>query len=779
VRDAETGEQLGYVMVRDSLSGQGTLTNPYGFFSLSVPAEQQTLRFYSPGYKPKVLHLAVQQDSTLSLSLQVSALVDTVRIREVRPYSSQDVHSSAIVIPIQQLKRMPGLGGESDALKAMQLLPGVQFGVEGTAGLYVRGGSPDQNLILLDEMPVYNVNHLFGFFSLFHPDALKSAELIRGAFPARYGGRLSSVINLHSREGNREGFAGSAALGLVSGRASVEGPLLGGKASYFVAGRRTWIDALSRPILRLVYDRQGIEGTAGYHFYDVIGKLNYRINERDQVFVSYYGGNDQAALRIAQDVGIDSVRLRNTNQLRWGNHTVSLRLNRIRSPKRFEKWLLGFTQYRFRSESRFEQEFLRTSSDGYELSVGHYSRIQDVIARYHTDFQANSGLMLSAGAEVSGKWFLPDITVFQVEEQQSVTDTAVQNRYMSATGTLYGEADWRVSERLRIYGGLRAELFQADGWWKPSLQPRLSLRYSFSDRSSFKLAGSYVYQYLHLLTNTGVGLPTDLWVPATAQIRPSRSWQGVAGLYHDLGTQVTLALEGYYKDMQGVIEYQDGASFYNAFDTWENKVTVGRGESYGAELFAHKTSGRWQGWMSYTLSWANRQFPEIDQGQPFPYRYDRRHNFSINASCQLTPQRSLAATWVYLSGSRASVPTYRYDTPGQEFQESYLSLFQNRFIDLGSFATQLDQRNRFQLRPYHKLDVSYRSTKEKKRWTRTWVWGIYNVYGRFNPAAITIEQEPIYFSTPGQTSKSVRYASRVREYAYFRFLPYFEWEIRF
>ncbi len=653
------------------------------------------------------------------------------------------------------------------------------MGVEGTAGLYVRGGSPDQNLILLDEMPVYNVNHLFGFFSLFHPDALKSAELIRGAFPARYGGRLSSVINLHSREGNREGFAGSAAIGLVSGRASLEGPLWGGRGSYFVAGRRTWIDALSRPILNLVYDQQGVDGTAGYHFYDVIGKLNYRLNEEDQLFFSYYGGNDQASLRIAQTASGDSVQLRNDNRLRWGNHTVSLRLNRIRSARRFEKWLIGFTQYRFRSENRFEQAFLLGTDDGYDLSVGHYSRIQDLIARYHTDFQAQSGLMLSGGLELSGKWFRPDITIIQTEEAQAITDTTLQNTYASTTASLYGEADWRVSERLHVYGGLRTELFQADGWWQPSVQPRLSLRYSFSDCSSFKLGGSYVYQYLHLLTNTGVGLPTDLWVPATDQIRPARSWQGVAGLYHDLGTDLTLALEGYYKDMRGVIEYRDGASFYSAFDSWEDKVTVGRGESYGAEVFAHKTAGRWQGWLSYTLSWANRQFPDIDEGRPFPFRYDRRHNFSINASYQLTPQRSLAATWMYLSGSRASIPTYRYDTPHGEFQESYFSLFQNRFIDLGNFATQLEQRNNFQMRPFHKLDVSYRSTKEKKRWTRTWVLGVYNLYGRFNPVAMTVEQELVPVAVSGQAFNQLFFSPRVREYAYFRFLPYFEWEIRF
>jgi outer membrane receptor for ferrienterochelin and colicin len=707
--------------------------------------------------------------------------LDTVSIEALRPYSAMDVQAGGVVIPIEQLRNMPAIAGESDVLKAMQMMPGVQMGNEGTAGIYVRGGSPDQNLILLDEMPVYNVNHLFGYFSLFHPDALKSAELLRGSFPARYGGRLSSVIKLSSREGNRQDYHGSLALSPVSGRFTAEGPLLKDKASFFVAGRRTWLDAIARPVSALLFRAQSdgdVSGNLGYGFHDLIAKLNYQWNDQSQLFLSYYTGRDRASVQASSDFPEDSTEIRSRSSLSWGNHTVSLRYVHTHGTRLFSKVTAGYTQYNFLSENQYQlwNTSQNTALENYRF--GNASTIRDWIAKVQQDYHWSAKLALSWGAKFSQKWFHPRIEIRQQSIDSSLIEPPELARFTSNTSSLFVEGDWSPIAWFRLYAGVRGEYFQAQGYALPTLQPRVSMRVALSDRSSIKVAGGYVVQYLHLLTNTGVGLPTDLWVPATDLVPPEESWQGSLGFYHDFSPGLGLSVEGYYKNMLGLIEYEEGASFNRDFVSWESNVVNGQGRSYGVELLLHKTSGAWQGWLSYTLSKTDRTFVEINDGKPFPFRFDRRHNFSLFFSWEPKEGQALACSWTYLSGARASVPTYHYNVPQDEFEGSNSTFNPLTFQEFvfGRYATHLDQRNNYQLPDFHKLDISYRWSKVKTRGHRSWIVGVYNLYGRFNPVGIFLEQENI--PIPGSFGAS-RPVTRLKAYSYFRWVPSITWERSF
>ena len=777
IQDAGSGEYLGYARIFTAEYARGSLSDAYGRFSLSMPEGATTLAVQLAGYQTHTMNLTLVRDTLLTILLHpYDVALDTVAIEAARSYGIEAALGGGLVIPIAQLKQMPAIGGESDVMKAIQMLPGIQMGHEGTAGVYVRGGSPDQNLILLDDIPVYNVNHLFGFFSLFHPEALKSAELLRGTFPAKYGGRLSSVINLSSREGSRVSRQGSVALSPIAGRFTLEGPILQQKGSFFVAGRRTWLDAIARPVSALILQQQDeIDGSMGYGFHDLIAKVNYQPSPHQQLFLSYYGGQDRAALSLRNDFPDEGVRLRAASQLTWGNHTASLRYTHVHSPRLFSTATLGFTQYRFLSDNDFS---LRTSADNRLLEAylfGHSSRISDLIAKSHHTLSVHPTLTLSGGLELSQKWFRPAIEIRRLTTDSSRVADQQSPPFTGFTGSLYAEADWQPDPRIRLYAGLRGEYFQAGDYTLPTLQPRLSLHIRFSDKTALKVGGGSVVQYLHLLTNTGVGLPTDLWVPATGQVPPERSWQGSVGLYQDLAPGLYAAVEGYYKSMTGLIEYADGTSFLSAFDNWEDHVVRGGGRSLGVEFFLHKTTGQWQGWLSYTLSRTDRQFAVIDGGTPFPFRFDRRHNLSVFASWRPRPTRQWAASWTYMSGARASVPTYRYDIPEGEFDGSDLTLnpFALREFAFGQYATHLDTRNNFTLPPFHKLDLSYTWRKNKKHGYRQWVASVYNAYGRFNPAGIFLEQRTI---RDPQAPSGTRRITEIKALSYFRWVPSLSWE---
>lgn len=777
VKDAQTGESLPYAQVWVPAWSEGSLTNDYGFFSLTLNDTASQLCVRASGYQTACV--SIDRDSSYRISLMPQSkayALDTIQVQELRPTSQQAGH---LVVPVQQLARMPALLGEADALKGLQLLPGVQFGVEGTAGLYIRGGTPDQNLILLDEIPVYNVSHLFGFFSLFPPDALKSVELYRGGFPARYGGRLSSVIKLQTKDGNQAHWEKSFSLGILSGSTTLQGPLVKGKSSIFLTARRSWIDLLMRPLSRESLSRQDVNGSFGYDFYDFIGKVNYEISDRSRLFLSFYGGRDRNGLAVSTESQTDNRVSDNQGELRWGNLTGSLRLNHLYSDKLFSNTTLGYTQYRFRSwleNNLFENE-QRLNYTRFEQS----SLIRDWIFKHTVEFYPSPRHQWQMGLDASRQALTPDVQVAQTFLGNSLRDTSFNDQvFINYLAAAFVEHGWRPDERWHIQTGLRAEWAHLQGQSFVSLQPRVNAELALNPRMHLKGSYAYVRQYLHLLSSSGLALPADLWAPATPHTPPSRSHQGSLGLSYYWDQGINFSVEAYYKTMDQVVAYRDGADYYGTFDNWENQIVQGSGKAYGLEFFVHKPTGRFNGWLSYTLSRSTRQFEDINQGEPFPFRFDRPHNFSLNLSYALNnPNRRIGLTWMYTSGARITVPERRYDTP-RDIQDFMRGSAMNPITLEGTYgfynaAFNATERNNFSMTPFHKLDLVYAATKEKKGHQRTWTFGIYNLYGQRNALYVFFDGSAYY------DENTERYDPRgkLTEYSFLMWIPAIGYRLEF
>ncbi|MCY7356865.1 MAG: TonB-dependent receptor, partial [Rudanella sp.] len=652
----EAGSQEALIGVNVYLPGTttGTTTNTYGFYSLTLPKQDSVRLAYSfVGYEAILRTLPFQKDQQLNVNLQpgkdlTEVTVTSSRIEEKVSNSPQ---MSQIDIPVQQIKKIPAFLGEKDVLKVLQLMPGVQKGSEGSTGIYVRGGGPDQNLIILDDAIVYNANHLFGFFSVFNGDALKSVELTKGGFPARFGGRLSSVIDLNMKDGNREKLHGEGGIGLISSRLTLEGPLTKNKrpgqrssestrGSFLVSGRRTYLDVLAAPLIRAQSDGQT---RAGYYFYDFNAKANYDLGQKDKVYLSGYFGRDRFYAKDKEsgtDVGIS-----------WGNSTGTLRWNHLFSQRLFSNLSLIYSDYKFQISS---DERGRTGTDLFSLRYS--SGIRDFSLKYDFDFYPNPQHSLRFGAQTIQHRFTPSAIVLKNAGDTQFTQN-IDNIDVLESG-IYVEDTWRPNPYWRLNGGLRLSHFiqKQVNYLRP--EPRLSVAYMLKPDLSMKASYSLMNQYVHLLSNTGIGLPTDLWVPTTDRVAPQQSEQVAAGIAKDFNKSgLSLTVEGYYKTMKNIINYREGASFLLLNDptsaeqvSWEDNVTAGKGWSYGAEILLQKKAGRFSGWAGYTLSWTQWQFPELNGGRKFFPRYDRRHDISLVGIYELSKRITLSGTWVYGTG---------------------------------------------------------------------------------------------------------------------------------
>jgi hypothetical protein len=753
VRDATTGEELiGASVYHDGPVLQGTATNAYGFYSLTLPVDTVRLVASFIGYGDYRARVPLGGDTVLPILLQPAEALKEVTVSAQRAERlTERTQMSAIEVPVAQIKSLPAFLGEVDVLKVLQLLPGVQSGNEGATGLYVRGGGPDQNLILLDGVPVYNASHLFGFFSVFNADAVNKVDLIKGGFPARYGGRLSSVVDIRLKEGNNQGFHGSGAIGLIASKLLLEGPIgKDGKTSWLVSGRRTYIDLLAQPFIRLAADGSG----GGYYFYDLNAKINRRLSDKDRLFLSGYFGRDRFYF-VDRSKGrepgvVDEETFR--GELGWGNATGVLRWNRVWSNRVFSNLTATYSAYDFEIANDIEELYddgVTREESAFALRL--FSGIADAALRYDLDVVPGPDHYLRFGA--SGIWhrFRPSATSFDL----SVTGLPAENqlfesgRIQAGEFSAWAEDDWQIGSRVKANLGLHAAAFAVDGEWFTSLQPRVSARVLLAEDWSVKASYARMAQFIHLLSNAGIGLPTDLWVPATARVTPESSWQAAAGLSHDWGEAIEVSVEGYYKVMDGVVEYRDGATFLDdGTSDWQDKVVQGRGLSCGAELFVQKKTGRTTGWVGYTLSWTWRDFDELNGGERFPYRYDRRHDLSLAVVHRFTDRIEVSGAWVYGTGNAISLPVARYEGPS------------------GLPVLQYEGRNGFRMEPYHRLDVSARFSKEKRRYTRHFAVGVYNAYSRRNPFFLYAGSDD--FGNPAYKKVSL-----------FPVLPSFSWQFEF
>ena len=741
IKDAASGESLIGANIFEKSSLKGTSSNTYGFYSLTLQASTDTVTIlYSyVGYGARAVQLVLRQDTTLNIGLEDNALLEEIVITAEEAEKIQEVtQMSAVSVPIEQIKSMPAFLGEVDVLKTLQLLPGVQSGNEGTSGIYVRGGGPDQNLILLDGVPVYNASHLFGFFSVFNADAINNVQLIKGGFPARYGGRLSSVIDISMKEGNLNEFHGEGSIGIVASKLTLEGPIFKDKTSFIVSGRRTYIDLLTRPLIRASSD--GL-GTGGYYFYDLNAKVNHKFSNNDRVYLSAYLGNDRFFAKATDQYVEEGIKLEDSFEagLNWGNITSALRWNHVFNNKLFSNLTLTYSRYKFNIDNTLAFESLdneqrKVSSRG---GLEYLSGINDFAAKLDFDYIPSPNHYIRYGANVIRHRFNPGAsTVFSDDPEFPIDVTLKSRSYRSTEWAAYVEDDWQVSNRFKVNLGLHGSAFSVDKTLYQSLQPRIATRYLLTDELSLKASYARMTQYIHLLTNSGVGLPTDLWVPATDSVPPQQSHQVALGLARNYRGKYEISLEGYYKTMNNVIEYKEGASFAEPGRDWQTLVEIGDGWSYGAELLLQKKTGKTTGWIGYTLSWTNRQFDNLNFGKAFPYKYDRRHDASIALVHQWRENREFSFTWVFGTGNAISVPRSLY--AGEETSRSFSA------FDPGFFNSQevlyYGDRNSYRMKSYHRLDASV-TFRKKTRWgERAWVFGVYNAYSRKNPFFIYYDQ---------------------------------------
>ncbi|RNI31724.1 TonB-dependent receptor [Rufibacter latericius] len=721
VRDAQTGENLIGVAILNSVTGQGTATNAYGFYSLTLPKDSVKLVLSYVGYERQTFSAYLDKDmqQNLLLSPFATALSEVEIVNTREEDVRESTRMSTINMSVAQIKAVPALFGEVDVLKTLQLLPGVQSGGEGTSGLYVRGGGPDQNLILLDGVPVYNASHLFGFFSVFTAEALNNVELVKGGFPARYGGRLSSVLDISMKEGNMNEVDGEGSIGLIASRLTVGAPIKKDVASFIVSARRTYIDVLARPFMKKE------EGVGGYYFYDLNAKLNWKVSEKDRLYLSAYRGYDEFYADMERS---GDEREKSRAGLGWGNLTSAFRWNRVLNQRLFLNTHLTYTKYQFDISSEEESTY---QGESFNYKLKYLSNIRDLSTKFDFDFIPNPNHYIRFGGQYVHHQFQPGALQVRDNNGGSAEDLNVNTQKTNAQEVgLYIEDDLKLSERVKVNVGVRANGFLVNKETYSSIEPRASVRFIATEKLSLKASYAHMTQFIHLLTNSGIGLPTDLWVPSTEKIRPQRSRQVALGATRTIaGDKLEVSLEGYYKTMDHLIEYKEGASFIGISSSWDTKVTTGKGWAYGAELFLHKKTGRTNGWIGYTLAWSNRQFPDLNRGEKFPYRYDRRHDFEVVVIHQLKPNLTLSGTWVYGTGNSITLPEARY-VLGEAWEGGYGGT--QTYNDYGN-------RNGYRMAAYHRADISLSHTK-KKRWGEVVNnLSFYNAYNRKNPYFIYVQ----------------------------------------
>jgi outer membrane receptor for ferrienterochelin and colicin len=636
---------------------------------------------------------------------------------------------------------MPAFMGEVDVLKVLQLLPGVSAGSEGSSGLYVRGGGPDQNLILLDGVPVYNAAHLFGFFSVFNADAINRVELVKGGFPARYGGRLSSVVDISMKEGNSQKLKGEGSIGLIASRLTLEGPIIKNRTSFIVSGRRTYLDFITRPVIK---SQSGGKENAGYYFYDLNGKINHRINEKNRIYLSAYLGDDKGSYEGNDSFSTPDKSYTSTTHdelgIQWGNITTALRWNSIITNKLFSNVTATYSRYRFLIYANSQSKIVDNNEPRDDYFYTEYnSSIKDYALKADFDYIPVPDHYIKFGAQAIQHAFIPGVLAYRETHQQDTTLGATKTNAQEFS--VYVEDDFAITPKLKVNMGVHASGFLVEEKFYASIQPRIAARYLLTSKLSIKASYAKMAQFIHLLSNVGIGLPTDLWVPSTAKVKPEQSYISSLGVAYNLNNKYEFSIEGYYKKMKNIIEYKEGASYLSIENDWQSKVEAGVGESYGAEFFLQKKTGRVSGWLGYTLSWANRTFPSINEGNSFPYRYDRRHDIEIATSYKWK-NKEISVTWVYGTGNAVTLPRSTYQGAGDGYNAHYYGDSYNPYdyYDKGS-VKYYGERNSFRMRSYHRLDISYTTTKKTKWGERSWVIGVYNVYNRRNPFFMEISED--------------------------------------
>lgn len=746
MKDIDTGEPLIGASVSVEELKTGTLTNGVGRYSLSGGhADSVTVRFSYVGYQSIQRRVLWDKDIRLNVKLphQGSKMDDVViegNSLEGKLNSSQ---MSVDELTMLEAKQLPALFGEVDIIKTLQLKPGVQSGGEGTSGIYVRGGGPDQNLVLLDDAQVYNPSHLLGFFSSFNSDAIANVTLYKGGFPAQYGGKLSSIIDVRQREGNDQKFSGTGGIGIISSRLALEGPLKKDKASFIVAGRRTYVDLYTPTINRLNEDNPNWNTIPNYYFYDLNGKINLALSEKDELSLSGYYGRDKFGFTGDNFAA----------NFNWGNQTATLNWTHIFNPRLYLRTFGTYSKYDYSLRNQFSQ---------FDFNLG--SGIRDYNGQTELNWLPSKRHRIKIGAAFTDHKF--SIARFEATSEDSTVNWQSGQEFFGSEFGVFLNEEFKVSPILTLNGGLRLSGFNSDGKTYLGFEPRASAKISVTDKVSLKGSYTRMFQYMHMVSNSGASLPTDIWYPSNQVVQPERADQVATGISMMLGDNFLLTNEVYYKWLENQIDYRDGAQIFFNPDL-DGEFVFGKGWGYGNEIYLEKRQGtgngffdRMSGWVGYTLSWSWRQFDAINNGEVFHPRYDRRHDISIVLMEKLTEKISLTATWVYGTGNAISLPVGRIFVQGPipSQQPTVVPVY------LG--------RNTFRMPSYHRMDVGMVWKLRERKWgTSDLTFSIYNTYNRRNAYFI------YYETIEDVNGNPVRFVPK--QVSLFPILPSATWNFRF
>ncbi len=727
IRDATNGETLIGANVFVTSIEAGAVSNEYGFYSISLPAGKHDIVYSYLGYASQTTTVTLNQNTTkdIELGFESNELAEIVVSSKAKNSNVSDLEMSVNSLDIKTIQKLPTLLGEVEVLRSIQLLPGVSTVGEGAAGFNVRGGSIDQNLVLLDEAPVYNSSHLFGFFSVFNPDAVKDVKLYKGGIPSRYGGRLSSILDVRMKEGNSKRLALNGGVGAIFSRLSVEAPLIKDKASFIIAGRRSYIDVLAKPFL----DEDLNDSVL--NFFDLTVKTNYNINEKNRIFLSGYTGRDNFG--FGDQAGFN-----------WGNRTLTFRWNHLFSEKLFSNITL------FASEYDYDINFGDDSQNMFDwnASIVNYS------IKPEMSFYLNPDNLLRFGGQGIIYKFEPGNAVGVSEGE--VQDLSQDPKY-AIESALYIENEMKIGKAIEINAGLRLTHFNFTGegeaftfgesprgtrrpvtssesfsQWESiqrysNLEPRLSFKYQMNESSSIKASYMRTAQYIHLISNTAASTPVDIWTPSTNNLRPQIADQVAIGYFKNFNDNAyEFSAELYYKDFDNLVEYIDGADILlNEFI--EGDLLEGDGRAYGLELMLKKNAGRFSGWLSYTLARTERLVPGINNGEWYPSRFDQTHNLSLTGFYEVSKRFSVSSNFALISGTPVTFATSRFEQQG--------------FIVPHNLE---NSRNNVRIPTFHRLDLSATlkgKDKPGKRWKGEWVFSVYNVYSRRNAFSIFFRQD--------------------------------------
>lgn len=731
VTDSVTGEVLIGVNVIDVTTKKGSVTNNFGYFSLLLDRSSQVKLLISyVSYATHHCDFNIENDSSLMIKLTPSAQqigeVIVMPINEKR--IEQRAETGKVNIPVAEIKKIPNITGEADILKAFQLLPGIQSGAEINNGLYVRGGSPDQNLILLDDVPLYNVSHLGGIYSVFDPSMVKSVDLYKGGFPARYGGRVSSVADVRNKDGNLYKYNGELGLSLFLSKVFIEGPIIKNKSSFAFSIRRSNLDAFTFLYNRLVSNNYN----QGYAFYDLNLKTNIRINQKNSFFISLYHGKDIFYFKEKEKESTSFEIIQSSySSLDWGNSAFGLRWLHIFSDKVFSNFTLAYTKYNYANEHEFNSKIVNDNymiTDKMQLA----SSVQDLSIKNDNEISLNNS-MLKFGFIGSQHFCLPSYISYSQSYSSNSLDTTInspsQNVILNSY-ELHGYVEWvhEIAKKLSVNVGFRAGYYSVGSVTYPSLEPRVVINFLLFPSISIKTSYCKMHQNIHLLTNSNTGLPSDIWVPTTSILPPEISNQFSLGLAHTYNNKFEVVVDAYIKELTNLIEYKEGILLFNNEISWEDKVVKnGKGKMKGVELLINKKSGLLTGWLGYTISSNKRNFEKLNRGNDFPYKYDQTHNFSIVGNYKINRNLSLSATWVYHSGNRITLPEKKYRLYNINYSGSFEG---NRevYSDIHVYPS----RNNYKMPAYHRLDFGLNYEKSKRKGVAIWSFGIYNVYNRQN-----------------------------------------------